>query len=126
MKLQHKRGHDKSKPHVCNTCGSAYADLKRLKDHVKSHNESGESSYLPFNCDFCGFSSKRKDNLQAHVKRLHPEMNTAPSQKMKNETKMKKSSIKLPKQSQSSYIVGHINEDGTIRPMTSATEVVLN
>ena len=25
FKLQHKRGHDKSKPHVCNTCGSAYA-----------------------------------------------------------------------------------------------------
>ena len=105
---------------MCNTCGSAYADLKRLKDHVKSHSESGESSYLPFNCDFCGFSSKRKDNLQAHVKRLHPEMNTAPSQKMK------KSSIKLPKQTQSSYIVGHINEDGTIRPMTSATDVILN
>ena len=47
-------------------------------------------------------------------------MNTAPSQKMK------KSSIKLPKQTQSSYIVGHINEDGTIRPMTSATDVILN
>ena len=29
---------------------------------------------LPFDCDFCGYSTRRKDNLQAHIKRLHPDL----------------------------------------------------
>ena len=55
---RHKRGHDQSKPYVCNTCGAAYADRKRHNEHIKTH-ESGTPG-LMFNCDFCGFSSKSK------------------------------------------------------------------
>ena len=50
----------------------AYADRKRLRDHESTH-QSGNLP-LPFDCDFCGYSTRRKDNLQAHIKRLHPEL----------------------------------------------------
>ena len=68
---RHKRGHEQTKPYVCDTCGQAYADRKRLRDHQVVH-QTGNLP-LPFDCDFCGYSTRRKDNLQAHIKRLHPE-----------------------------------------------------
>ena len=68
---RHKRGHEQTKPYVCDTCGQAYADRKRLRDHQVVH-QTGNFP-LPFDCDFCGYSTRRKDNLQAHIKRLHPE-----------------------------------------------------
>ena len=52
--------------------GMAYADRKRLRDHESTH-QSGNLP-LPFDCDFCGYSTRRKDNLQAHIKRLHPDL----------------------------------------------------
>jgi len=69
---RHKRGHEQSKPYACKTCGMAYADRKRLRDHESTH-QSGNLP-LPFDCDFCGYSTRRKDNLQAHIKRLHPDL----------------------------------------------------
>ena len=95
---RHKRGHEQSKPYMCNTCGIAYADKKRLRDHEAIH-QSGNVP-LPFDCDFCGYSTRRKDNLQAHIRRLHPDL----------------ANNSLPVKS---HIVGHVNEDGTIRPVTT-------
>ena len=69
---RHKRGHEQSKPYSCKTCGMAYADRKRLRDHEAIH-QTGNVP-LPFDCDFCGYSTRRKDNLQAHIKRLHPDL----------------------------------------------------
>ena len=69
---RHKRGHEQSKPYACKTCGMAYADRKRLRDHEAIH-QTGNVP-LPFDCDFCGYSTRRKDNLQAHIKRLHPDL----------------------------------------------------
>ena len=60
-------GHDQSKPHICQTCGTAYADKKRLNEHIKTHDNGATSESRPYNCDFCGFSSKRKDNLQVDL-----------------------------------------------------------
>ena len=91
---RHKRSHEQSKPYVCQTCGMAYADRKRLRDHQAVHGNVA----LPFDCDFCGYSTRRKDNLQAHVKRLHPD---------------------LANKKPSSHIVGHVNQDGTIRPINN-------
>lgn len=96
---RHKRGHSQAKPYVCDTCGAAYADRKRLRDHQLAHTGS-----LPFDCDFCGFSSRRKDNLQAHIRRLHPDL-------IKTTSSSKKSQL------DKSHIVGHINQDGSIRPV---------
>ena len=70
---RHKRGHEQTKPYICDTCGQAYADRKRLRDHQEVHQNGGTYAH-PFNCDFCGFSTRRKDNLTAHIKRLHPDM----------------------------------------------------
>ena len=59
-------GHTGEKPFECKTCGTAYADKKRLNEHVKTHDNEATSESRPYNCDFCGFSSKRKDNLQVN------------------------------------------------------------
>ena len=69
---RHKRGHEQTKPYICETCGQAYADRKRLRDHQEVHQNLAK---LPFDCDFCGYSTRRKDNLQAHIRRQHPDMN---------------------------------------------------
>lgn len=70
---RHKRGHNQSKPYSCDICGMAYADKKRLREHAVVH--ESESTPLPSaDCDFCGFSTRRRDNLQAHIKKMHPEL----------------------------------------------------
>lgn len=104
---RHKRGHQQSKPYVCETCGMAYADRKRLRDHEAAIHQTATSGSVPqpFDCDFCGYSTRRKDNLQAHIKRLHPEM---ASQK--------------PSTSLASHIVGHVNQDGSIRPIHNESD----
>ena len=119
---RHNMSHTGAKPHVCEDCGNAYADRKRLRDHKLAHAGS-----LPFVCDFCGFSCRRKDNLQSHVKRVHPEMNLSTDPlaralggvldpvRIKGK-KTAKSGGKLDR----SHIVGHINQDGSIRPVTAA------
>ena len=35
-------GHDQSKPHICQTCGTAYADKKRLNEHIKTHDNGAK------------------------------------------------------------------------------------
>ena len=101
---RHKRGHAQAKPFVCSTCGMAYADRKRLRDHQVIH--SSTNVPLPFDCDFCGYSTRRKDNLQAHIKRLHPDLASKKQKPLQH----------------SSHIVGHVNEDGSIRPIHNETE----
>ena len=115
------------RPHVCDFCGLSYADKKRLRDHRLKH----EKNDLSFDCDQCGASFKRKDNLKTHIERKH-EVSGQPSGDNSEEDeeglvmsepkpkgrKKKISEDAAPTTSSQSHIVGHINHDGTIRPVS--------
>ena len=47
--------------------------VKKFKTSDEANHQT-ENVPLPFDCDFCGYSTRRKDNLQAHIKRLHPDL----------------------------------------------------
>jgi len=128
---RHSMSHTGAKPHVCDDCGNAYADRKRLRDHQMAH-----TGTLPFSCDFCGFSCRRKDHLQAHVRRVHPELSSdrgndvavltpaSAGRKTKSKTRSGGSGAvgSAVQDGARSHIVGHINQDGSIRPVkTTAT-----
>ncbi|XP_040568391.1 uncharacterized protein [Lepeophtheirus salmonis] len=102
---RHKRGHLQTKPHSCKLCGASYADKKRLLEHILGH--SGEK---PFHCKFCSYKCRRKDNLAVHVKRVH----SVPS-KVDNALKSSSTAVN----NRESHIVGHVNQDGSIRPIVA-------
>ncbi|CAB4065019.1 KRAB [Lepeophtheirus salmonis] len=103
--LDIKRGHLQTKPHSCKLCGASYADKKRLLEHILGH--SGEK---PFHCKFCSYKCRRKDNLAVHVKRVH----SVPS-KVDNALKSSSTAVN----NRESHIVGHVNQDGSIRPIVA-------
>ena len=65
---RHKRSHSNTKPHKCEVCGIEYADSKRLREHMYIH-----TGHKPFKCELCNYTSRRKDNLNAHIRNQHSE-----------------------------------------------------
>lgn len=63
---------DKPRPHVCTTCGRAFARLEHLKRHERSHTKE-----KPFECPECKRCFARRDLLLRHQQKLH--QSTAPS-----------------------------------------------
>ena len=59
---------DPKKKHKCPICESRFQRPEHVKRHLKSH-----SSEKPFQCDEpdCGKCFNRKDNLKAHLKKIH-------------------------------------------------------
>eukprot|EP00094_Tigriopus_californicus_P007796 TCALIF_07508-PA protein Name:"Similar to Zfp26 Zinc finger protein 26 (Mus musculus)" AED:0.37 eAED:0.37 QI:0/0/0/0.37/1/1/8/0/1106 len=121
---RHKRGHYSQKPFVCNICGKAYADSKRLRDHKFRH-----EGKFPFVCQLCGFCTRRKDSLNNHMQRQHKSEKVDPDPgvgqdsfeshhegkpaRVKANSRSRQNTGGVPK----SHIVGHINQDGSIRPI---------
>ncbi|CUM66010.1 uncharacterized protein PRCAT00003664001 [Priceomyces carsonii] len=59
---------DPKKKHQCPICQARFQRPEHVKRHLKSH-----SSEKPFECDEpnCGKCFNRKDNLKAHLKKIH-------------------------------------------------------
>ena len=113
---RHRQAHEGKKPHICGDCGAAYADKKRLRDHRVKVHQDGDGESGSFSCPMCDFHCRRKDNLKAHIKRLHGEEKTAVAQIHPNPDPP---ADKI--QANKSHIVGHVNSDGSIRPVSSAS-----
>lgn len=60
--------HDPKKKHKCPLCLARFQRPEHVKRHLKSH-----SLEKPFQCDVqdCGRRFNRKDNLKAHLKKIH-------------------------------------------------------
>ncbi|XP_033210169.1 zinc finger Y-chromosomal protein-like [Belonocnema kinseyi] len=54
--------------HNCNTCSRSYRSLSGLSQHIRL--EHAEVKVL-FNCDICGYRTKRKPNLTRHITAKH-------------------------------------------------------
>ncbi|KAI5955149.1 CAS5 [Candida jiufengensis] len=63
---------DPKKKHKCPICESRFQRPEHVKRHLKSH-----SSEKPFQCEEinCGKCFNRKDNLKAHLKKIHGKLN---------------------------------------------------
>ncbi|KAM9889166.1 hypothetical protein OXX79_012340, partial [Metschnikowia pulcherrima] len=59
---------DPKKKHKCPLCFAPFQRPEHVKRHLKSH-----TSEKPFQCDMpdCGRRFNRKDNLKAHMKKIH-------------------------------------------------------
>lgn len=64
---------DPKKKHACPLCDAKFQRPEHVKRHMKSH-----SSEKPFQCEEanCGKRFNRKDNLKAHLKKIHQKSNS--------------------------------------------------
>ncbi|XP_073977052.1 longitudinals lacking protein-like [Rhodnius prolixus] len=55
----------------CEHCGSSFKSFITLKRHKTSSKICGTSQ--EYDCSYCGYKSKRKDNLERHSVLVHKE-----------------------------------------------------
>lgn len=93
-----------------------------------------EDKPLPFRCGLCDFSCKRKENLKSHVVRVHEKSKGTSSAKRRHEsTASGRNKVSEADSGASggggsgggaevdkSHIVGHVNKDGSIEPVSGA------
>lgn len=82
-----KKGHITNKTHQCSICDKQFNRLCDLSKHEKTHsrqfgflteknlerhiNEKHSTSPLLYKCHFCTYKSRRRDNCNDHMERIH-------------------------------------------------------
>uniref|UniRef100_A0A1E1XC76 Putative re1-silencing transcription factor n=1 Tax=Amblyomma aureolatum TaxID=187763 RepID=A0A1E1XC76_9ACAR len=67
---KHMKKHRSGENFVCDVCGFASIQLKKIIQHRRMH--TGEKPHL---CPHCSYRSARRDNLRSHVRRMHKKEN---------------------------------------------------
>lgn len=69
----HERNHSEvPRPFLCQFCDKAFKHRKHLNSHLVIHRGTKEHQ-----CNLCFKSFNRKDNLQQHLRKVHPKLSTS-------------------------------------------------
>ena len=63
---KHLKTHAIQREHVCPDCGKDFLTSTKLNEHRRVH-----TGAKPFQCKVCAYRAGKKENVQAHVKKVH-------------------------------------------------------
>ena len=63
---KHLKTHAIQRDHVCPDCGKDFLTSTKLNEHRRVH-----TGAKPFQCKVCAYRAGKKENVQAHVKKVH-------------------------------------------------------
>jgi len=63
---KHLKTHAIQREHVCPECGKDFLTSTKLNEHRRVH-----TGAKPFQCKVCAYRAGKKENVQAHVKKVH-------------------------------------------------------
>lgn len=63
---KHIKTHAVQREHICPECGKDFLTSTKLNEHRRVH-----TGAKPFQCKVCAYKAGKKENVQAHIKKVH-------------------------------------------------------
>ena len=63
---KHIKTHAVQREHICPECGKDFLTSTKLNVHRRVH-----TGAKPFQCKVCSYKAGKKENVQAHIKKVH-------------------------------------------------------